>query len=51
MLTLALATSVSPVLAVSLLAGFGAGGINPILGAVAVPSGSPATSRSGCSAR
>ena len=34
MFTLALATSVSPVLAVSLLAGLGAGGINPILGAV-----------------
>jgi Na+/melibiose symporter-like transporter len=34
MLTLALATSVSPVLAVCVIAGFGAGGINPILGAV-----------------
>jgi MFS family permease len=34
MLTLALASSVSPVLAVCVIAGFGAGGINPILGAV-----------------
>jgi MFS family permease len=34
MLTLALAGSVSPVLFVSLLAGLGAGGLNPILGAV-----------------
>jgi len=34
MTTLALATAVSPVLAVSVIAGFGAGGINPILGAV-----------------
>jgi MFS family permease len=34
MLTLALASSVSPVLAVGVIAGFGAGGINPILGAV-----------------
>lgn len=31
---MALATSVSPVLAVAFVAGFGAGGINPILGAV-----------------
>jgi MFS family permease len=34
MLTLALATAVSPVLVVSVIAGMGAGGINPILGAV-----------------
>lgn len=33
MLTLALASTVSPVLAVSVISGFGAGGINPILGA------------------
>lgn len=33
MLTLALAGTVSPVLAVNLLAGLGAGGLNPILGA------------------
>jgi MFS family permease len=33
LLTLALASSVSPVLCVNLVAGFGAGGINPILGA------------------
>jgi hypothetical protein len=34
MLTLALASTVSPVLVVSVIAGLGAGGINPILGAV-----------------
>lgn len=34
MMTLALATAVSPVLVVSVIAGIGAGGINPILGAV-----------------
>jgi MFS family permease len=33
MLTLALASTVSPVLAVSVISGMGAGGINPILGA------------------
>ena len=31
---MAMVSSVSPVLAVCLLAGFGAGGINPVLGAV-----------------
>ena len=33
-MVMALATSVSPVLAVCVLSGFGAGGINPVLGAV-----------------
>ena len=48
---MALASSVSPVLPVAAVAGFGAGGINPVLGAVQYERIPSPARRPGCSAR